>query len=141
MSQAVAVQHREEILERVRAGEILREIATDFGVSKQALHKVLIDDPEYREAKRLQAASMIEQAKEKTWAASDPVDIAHAREVTKFAFRYAESVDAANWAPRQKIEHSGQVPTMQILVVNAPQTVDAAVLPAMPADDLTKVNE
>ena len=103
MSQAVAAIHREEILERVRAGEILREIATDFGVTKQSLHRVLIDDPDYREAKRLQAASMIEQAKEETWAARETSDIARAREIARFAFRYAESVDAANWAPRSHV--------------------------------------
>ena len=41
---------------------------------------------------------MIEEAKEKTWRARDPIDIAHAREVTKFAFRYAESVDPGRWS-------------------------------------------
>ena len=103
MSQAVAVIHREEILERIRAGEILREIAPDFGVTKQALHKVLIDDPEYQVAKRIQAASMIEQAKVETWAAREQVDIARAREVSRFAFRYAESVDPGSWAPRSHV--------------------------------------
>lgn len=99
---AVAVRHREAILERVKGGEILAEIAPDYKVSKQALHQVLRDDPEYQVAKRIQAASMIDEAKIETWKAREPLDIARAREMTRFAFRYAESVDSANWG--QKIQ-------------------------------------
>ena len=98
---AIALQRKAEILERVSQGSILREIAADLGVSKQAIHQALKDDPDYQAAKHEQAASMIEEAKIKTWAARDPIDIAHAREVTKFAFRYAESVDPARWGKVQ----------------------------------------
>ena len=94
---ALAILKKDEILAKVRDGYILREIASELGISKQAIHQQLKDDPDYRAAKIEQAESMIGEAKEETWKAREPVDIARAREMTKFAFRYAESVDAERW--------------------------------------------
>ena len=100
---AIAIQRKREILERICQGEILREIASDLGVTKQSLHRVLKDDPDYEAAKHEQAASMIDQAKQETWAAREPADIARAREITKFAFRYAESVDPHRWGQKHEV--------------------------------------
>ena len=100
---AIAIRLKTEILERVSQGEILREIAADMGVSKQSLHRYLKDDPDYESAKKEQAASMIEEAKVETWSAKEPADIARAREITKFAFRYAESVDPRKWGQKQEV--------------------------------------
>lgn len=100
---AIAIQRKEEILDQVRQGFVLREIAATLGIRKQSIHEVLKDDPDYRAALPAQAQSMIDDAKERTWAARVQPDIAHAREVTKFAFRYAESVDPGRWAPRSHV--------------------------------------
>ena len=100
---AVAIIHREEILEQVRAGYILREIAPQYGVSPQAIHKQLRNDPEYRAALPVQANSMIEESKEATWGAREQIDIARAREMSRFAFRYAEAVDPGTWAPHSHV--------------------------------------
>lgn len=107
-STAIAVIHRDQILEYLREGKILREIAQIYGCSKQALHRYLKDDPEYHEAQREQAEAMIEEAKIETWSARDPVDIARAREVSKFAFRYAESINPERWSPRRDTDGLGQ---------------------------------
>jgi hypothetical protein len=142
---AVAVQRKQEILERVCQGEILREIASDMGVSKQALHRYLKDDPAYEEAKKEQAASMIEEAKVETWAAKEPVDIARAREITKFAFRYAESVDPRRWGQKQEVTHTHQVTVdaglvglaSDLLKGRAPQpvVVEAEIVDVVSSDD------
>lgn len=102
MSNAIAILRKDEILAKVRDGYILSEIAADLGISKQAISFQLKDDPEYQEAKKEQVESMIAECKKETWAASEPVDIARAREMTKFAFRYAESVDPARWGQRSQ---------------------------------------
>ena len=102
-SQAIAVIHKDAILEEVRKGRVLHEIAEQYGVCKQALHRHIKDLPEYQEAKIQQAASMIEEAKKETWVAREPVDIARAREITRFAFRYAESVDPERWGQKREI--------------------------------------
>ena len=100
---AIAIIHKAEILEKVRAGMILREIAPEYGISPQAIHQAIGKDPEYREAMLDQAESMIEQAKVDTWEAREAIDIARAREVAKFAFRYAEAVNPAKWSPKREV--------------------------------------
>lgn len=106
---AIAILHREEILTKLASGMILREIAAEYGITKQAISQVLQHDPDYAIALQHQADSMIQEAKVETWAAREPLDIARAREMTKFAFRYAESIDSERWSPKSniKIEHIG----------------------------------
>ena len=100
---AVAILHRDEIIQRIREGAILREIAADLGIAKQSISAVLKDDPEYQAAHIDQVESMIEHAKVETWAAREPHDIARAREMAKFAFRYAEAVNPAKWSPKREV--------------------------------------
>lgn len=100
MSTAVAVIHRDEIIKQIRDGKLLREVAQGYGVSKQAIHQYLKDDPEYKAAQLEQAESMIEEAKEVTWNAREALDIARAREMSKFAFRYAEAINPAKWSSK-----------------------------------------
>ena len=97
MSTAIAITHKKEILEQISKGKLLKEVAAQFGVSKQAIWAPLKDDPEYREAITLQCAALIEEAKHLTWAAREGLDIARAREISKWAFRYAESMDKGTW--------------------------------------------
>lgn len=131
---AVALLHRDEILDHVRSGKILREIAPLYGVSKQSIHSVLKDDPEYRDAMKEQAAAMIEEGKAETWAAREPHDIARAREISRFAFRYAESVDTARWGAKTQVTVT-HPPVLNILIV-APEQ-QSAVQHELPAIDGT----
>lgn len=105
-SKAIAAIHRDAILERIRGGEILREIAPTYKVSGQAIWKVLKDDPEYREALKDQAESMVDEAKAALWAAREQVEIARAREMGRFAIRYAETVFKEKWSPHHTVEVS-----------------------------------
>jgi hypothetical protein len=97
MSTAIAIVHKQEILEQIAKGKLLKEVAAMFGVSKQAIWEPLKDDPDYRQAITLQCAALIEEAKQLTWAAREGLDIARAREISKWAFRYAESMDKGTW--------------------------------------------
>lgn len=124
---SVAIQHKEEILSQVRSGMILRDIAAQYGVTKQAIHQVIKDDPEYRAAMKEQAASMIEEAKALTWAAREGLDIARAREISKFAFRYAESIDAGTWGQRGNqvnIMADGPVSVQLVSFAETQRTID-----------------
>lgn len=102
-SKAIAAIHADSILLQLSEGKFLKEIAATHGVSKQALQQHLKNDPRYQDALKKQAAALVEEAKELTWAAREPVDIARAREITKFAFRYAESIDTGTWGQRQHV--------------------------------------
>lgn len=48
---AIAITHREAIIERIGKGEYVKDIAIDLGVSKSAISHVLSDDPEYIDAR------------------------------------------------------------------------------------------
>lgn len=103
MSTAIAILCKDMILNELRAGRMLGEIAPGLGVSAQAISQALIEDPEYREALKAQAAAMIWETKTMTWNAREAIDIARARECAKFAWRYAEATDPEKWAPKQTI--------------------------------------
>ena len=136
-STALAVVHKDEILARIRDGEITRNVAADYGITGQAIRKALANDPDYHAAKFEQAASMIEDAHIETWAARDPVAIARAREMTKFAFRYAESVDPQRWGQKQQVQVDAAI---SISIVKSGRIIDAsdnqsAALPAPSPDE------
>ena len=48
---AIAITHREAIIERIGKGEYVKDIASDLGVSSAAISQVLKDDPEYLQAR------------------------------------------------------------------------------------------
>lgn len=106
---ALAIQHRETILEQLASGRLLKQIAKDLGVSKQAIQAPLANDPEYKAALEAQADALIQDAMVETWEAREALDIARAREMRTAAFRYAESVDAKRWSVKHQVEHSGHV--------------------------------
>ena len=127
---ALAILKKDEILAKVRDGLILREIASELGISKQAIHNQLKNDPDYKAAKLEQAESMIGEAKVETWLARNPVDIARAREMTKFAFRYAESVDSETWGQRKD---QSQAP-IQVVVQVFDRQEEKNVIDVQPVD-------
>ena len=112
---AIALQHRDTILERIRSGEITRSIGASLGVSGQAIRKALGGDPEYLDAQRDQAESMVEDAKEAVWESDEQVAIARARAMGDFAFRYAEAVKP------EKYGRKGPTINLQVNVAGADQ--------------------
>ena len=97
---SIVIKNKEDILAQIASGKLLHEVAKQYGISKQAIHQRIGKDPEYREALKAQCQSLIEEAKTLTWAAREGIDIARAREISKWAFRYAESMDAGTWGQR-----------------------------------------
>jgi transcriptional regulator with XRE-family HTH domain len=59
---AIALTHREEIIERLAKGEYLKDIASDLGVSSGAISRVLHSDPEYMEAREQGMAEKLDNA-------------------------------------------------------------------------------
>lgn len=50
VSVPIAIQHRDEIIERLASGELVREIAESLGCSRQVISLQLAKDPEYQAA-------------------------------------------------------------------------------------------
>ena len=59
---SIALTHRDEILERLRSGEYMKDIAISLGVTKQAISQVLHDDPEYMQAREDGMAERLDKA-------------------------------------------------------------------------------
>lgn len=59
---AIALTHREEILERLSKGEYMKDIAISLGVTKQAISQVLHSDSEYMQAREEGMAERLDKA-------------------------------------------------------------------------------
>ena len=59
---AIAITHRDEILERLSKGEYMKDIAISLGVTKQAVSQVLKSDPDYLQAREEGMAERLDKA-------------------------------------------------------------------------------
>jgi hypothetical protein len=101
---AIAVIHKEPILEFLRSGKRIKDAieSLQLGVSTQAVHKALKDDPDYNDAIIEWHAARLDESERMLAAATDMVDVARAKS-------YAEAV---RWrASREKREKWGDQPT------------------------------
>lgn len=108
---ALSTLDPDKALDQLASGTMLKEIAAQFGVSKQAVHKRLATHPRYRQAIKDQAAAFVHEAMDETRTVCLPetdeeraalamVDIARVRELRSAAFRYAESADPQEWGQK-----------------------------------------
>jgi len=81
---AIAVIHKDAILDRVAAGDKITDIAKSYGVTQQAISKQLLSDPEWREARMSGALARIEYWEkeiEAINAGSSQVELGRAKEL------------------------------------------------------------
>ena len=57
---ALAIIHKREIIERLSAGELVKDIAKAFGISRTAISNQLANDPEYEAARIESLAARLE---------------------------------------------------------------------------------
>jgi predicted transcriptional regulator len=103
---ALAILHKESILDQIRAGHRLSKIAADLGISKQAINNQLGSDPEYQAAYQSFHDARLDAAEQALESASEQIDIVRAREVWKAYSWRAERLDK-RYAAKQElsIEH------------------------------------
>jgi len=118
---ALAILHKEEILNRVSQGERLSSIAISLGISKQAISSQLTNDPEYQAAYQSFHDARLDNAEGLLESATDQIDIARARELWKAYSWRAERLDR-RYAAKQ--EASGQ----SITIVIAPTDSDGRII-------------
>ena len=111
---ALAIQYREQIIERLRVGKRLSDIAEELNlpITPQALSKPLKSDPEYRAAIEQGFHKRLDDAEKAIEESVDQVDVARARaRFTSVAWR-AEREFPERWAAKGQVEVSnpdGQV--------------------------------
>ena len=62
---AIALEFREQIIEQVAHGRLLKHISADLGVKAPQISKHLATDPEYLQAREIGAAARLERAYER----------------------------------------------------------------------------
>jgi hypothetical protein len=94
------------ILDRVRAGELTGNIASQIGIGKGALRYRLSKLPDYNAAIAEQAEALVESAVAEMFdpdLAADTSIIARARARVDTAFKWAAARDPSKWAPRSQV--------------------------------------
>lgn len=121
---ALAIIHRDSIIEQVAQGKRLSDIAPHLGITRQAISKVLKEDPEYRDAIELGLEAKLDQRETELEAAGDQVDLARARELLSHSRWKAERECPSRWGQRQQVDLNVSGPLVNITVASMP-TVEA----------------
>ena len=99
-SPPVAIRHREEIIERVAAGETVYNIGKSLGVKgRQAISNVLANDPEYIAAKEM-GLDMRLGSREEELEHAAPESVPRARELLSHARWRAEREAPHRWGAK-----------------------------------------
>lgn len=96
-----------QILNRVASGEYVPAIAQELGVSKQALSQFLAkhDKDSYLAARETAAEIRLDDAMMAIEQATDPLDLARARERFRAVAWRAEREHPGRWGQRQQVTH------------------------------------
>ena len=117
---AVAILHREEIIDALASGKRLSDLTADLGISSpNSISKALKDDPDYIAAIEQGHACKLDRAERQIEEAKEQVDVSRARAVWD-AYRWRAGVEASHrWGAKQEITHHGGAPALQITIVQA----------------------
>ena len=108
--QSLAHTNKDQIIDRMRQGHRLVDIAKDMGFSSHAsISMRLKDDPDYQAAKLDSLAQVLDQRERELEAATDNVTLTRADRLLNHARWRAEREGAAIWGARQEttITHRG----------------------------------
>ena len=100
---AVAVIHRELVLERVASGAMLKSIAVELNVTPGAISNALCRDPEYIAAREIGAEVRLEEQYEAIVSASEQTAISRAREGFRAAAWFAEREFPHRWGQHTQV--------------------------------------
>lgn len=102
MAQPGALAHVDDaaLISEIAAGAYLKDIASRLGVCKQAVSLRLRKHPEYRQALETRYEQQLDQAQADLERASEPLDIARAREIFRAAAWRAEREFPERWGAR-----------------------------------------
>lgn len=100
---AVAIVHRDKIIERLSKGDRLIDIARDLGVTTHAaISKHLANDPDYQEARAASVEARMDIRETDLENAEDSVTVARARELLSHARWRAEREFPGKWGQKNQ---------------------------------------
>jgi len=117
---SLALIHKDAFIQGMRRGKNLSTIAEELNldISRQAISRALIDDPDYQAAKEEWHEARIEQAEARVLAAQENVDVTRARVYWQAVTWRAEREYAQRWGQKQQVEHTN-APIINFVMGNA----------------------
>ena len=101
---AVALKHRDTVLQRIRSGERLIDIAKSLGLKDHsAIIHAFSDDPDYQEARKVAVEVRMETREMQLEVADESVTVARARELLSHARWRAEREFPDRWGQRNHV--------------------------------------
>lgn len=119
------------LLDRVAAGELLREIAADYGCSTPAVHYHIqkrVTPEEWADVKQIAMANRLEKSAEDMETAADPLNLARARESARLWMWRAERELPAIYGarPTTAVQVNTGEGGVQLVVYNGQESVAGA---------------
>lgn len=96
---ALATLNDDDAIAEIASGVLSKQIAARYGVLPFAIRKRLAKHPDYPQAVKDQAHSLVEQATELAMTCSDE-EVAIARVRLDAAHKWAQARDPGSWAPK-----------------------------------------
>ena len=131
---ALAIVHREEIIEKLSQGKFLKNVAAELNTTPSVISDVLHSDPVYKKARKIGAEVRLSEQYQAIESAPDMLSVARAREGFRAAAWFAEREFPETWGQKQEITHNlPNGPLFSINVVaNTPMVqCDTPELPAI----------
>ncbi len=132
-----------DLVKRFAAGESLRELGAERGVSRMKIYRWLLGElgeAEYREVVTDCLIARIAEADEKLEEAKDKVEVAKWREIARFYRMDYERRRPALYGVKQEVRHTGVQPSFTVVLLEKPSAVGGGVVlehspgvPALPA--------
>ncbi len=111
---AIAIQHREEILRRMSAGEPITKIALDLGYANHAgIINRLGDDEDYRQALKSGLVGKIEKREQELEKADTNVTVTRADRLLGHARWWAERLDPERFSAKTELRGSKESPLFE----------------------------
>jgi len=123
---SVAVLNRDDIIQRIRAGEKLTDIAQHYGYTNHsAIVNRLKNDPEYPIAREIGVEARMEARERELESADDSVTVARARELLGHARWRAEREFPHRWGNKQQIDLTGAVNVEHLVALKAESLLES----------------
>ncbi len=124
---ALAILNRDEVIERIKAGQKLTDIAHSLGYKDHSaiVHR-LKDDPEYPIAREIGVEARMEARESEMESATESVTVARARELLSHARWRAEREFPHRWGNKTEVTHElGQSFEMLLADISAKRQANA----------------
>lgn len=119
MSKAIAILNKQAILERLQAGEYVKDIAVSLNVTPSAIKNQLSNDPEYQDALEQALDSRMILREQMLETAPDMLSVSRARELLRHAEFRASVECPKRWGKNSDV--SVQIaPVFNVIVTGEP---------------------